>query len=385
MSTVATISTSPARLLTFFLPQFHPIPENNEWWGPGFTEWTNVTKARPRYHGHDQPHYPADLGYYDLRLPEVREAQADLARRHGIHGFCYYHYWFMGRRLLERPVDEILRSGRPDFPFCLCWANEPWSRNWDGGDNRVLVPQCYSREDDLAHIRHLAEYFDDRRYIRIDDKPFFLVYDSAGLPDESRTVETWREEAHRLGIGDLYLGRVESKSSARRWKHNPSFDVSVEFLPEWPTIGRRKLPFLSYPYVDLRRLRHLRNSIFSYETLMRNALAKPEVDHERFRCALVAWDNTARRPSRATILDGSRPDLYQEWLAELVQRVQSKPPEQRVVFVSSWNEWAEGNHLEPDRKWGLAYLEATRRALESVEAAVNSETEDGLIGCSRAR
>jgi len=271
----------------------------------------------------------------------------------------------MGRRLLERPVDEILNSGRPDFPFCLCWANEPWSRNWTGERSRVLVSQEYSREDDLAHVRHLAEFFDDPRYIRIDGKPFFLIYHSSDLPDEARTVDTWREEAHRLGVGDLFLARVESRSSGSWWKHNSCFDASVEFLPEWPLVGRRSFPVTRFPYVGPRQLQNPLNSIYRYKTLMKNALARPEVDHERFRCALVSWDNSARRASKAIILHGSTPDLYESWLAELIRRVQTKPPERRLVFISSWNEWAEGNHLEPDRKWGLGYLEATRRALES--------------------
>ena len=366
MSTVIDVQTSPARLLTFHLPQFHPIPENDAWWGKGFTEWTNVVKTRPRFPGHYQPHLPADLGFYDLRLPEAREAQADLARRYGIHGFCYYHYWFNGRRLLERPVDEILASGSPDYPFCLCWANEPWTRSWDGHNKNVILQQEHSHEDDLAHIRHLANVFEDPRYIRIDGKPFFLVYNSPLLPDESRTIETWREEAHRLGIGDLYLGRVESHDSASWWKNDANFDVTIEFFPEWPTLGKRIFPFLSLPNIDLPYLRNKGNSVYSYQTLMRNALAKPDVDHERFRCALVSWDNSARRASKAVIVQGSTPELYEQWLTELITRVQSKPPEQRVVFISSWNEWAEGNHLEPDARWGLAYLEATRRALESV-------------------
>ncbi len=198
------------KALAFYLPQFHPIPENDEWWGPGFTEWANVARARPRYPGHYQPHVPGELGYYDLRVPEVREAQAALAREHGISGFVYYHYWFHGKRLLERPFEEVLESGSPDFPFALCWANEEWTRNWDAMTGTVLMPQEYSEEDDLAHIRYLIRAFQDPRYIRIDGRPLLLVYRAELLPDPQRTFRLWRDEAKAAGIPDLYLCYVES-------------------------------------------------------------------------------------------------------------------------------------------------------------------------------
>src|ERR1700682_5554230 len=182
------------KLISMYLPQFHPIPENDEWWGTGFTEWANVTKARPKYRKHYQPHLPSDLGFYDLRLSETREAQAELAKRYGIHGFCYYHYWFNGKRLLERPFTEVLASGNPDFPFCLCWANENWTRRWDGREQETLLRQRYSPEDDRAHIRALLPAFEDARYIRVEGKPFFVVYRTGHMPDPRRTAEIWREE-----------------------------------------------------------------------------------------------------------------------------------------------------------------------------------------------
>jgi lipopolysaccharide biosynthesis protein len=195
--------TSQVRAICFHLPQYHPIRENDEWWGKGFTEWANVTRTRPRFKDHYQPHLPADLGFYDLRLPEARQAQADLARQHGIHGFCYYHYWFNGRRLLERPFNEILASGQPRFPFCLCWANENWTRRWDGQERDILLEQNYGDEDDLNHIRWLANAFRDPRYIRIQGKPIFLVYRLSRLPNPARTVKIWRNEAGALGVGDI--------------------------------------------------------------------------------------------------------------------------------------------------------------------------------------
>jgi len=188
------------RAIALYLPQFHPVPENDEWWGRGFTEWRNVAKAKALFPGHYQPHLPADLGFYDLRLPEVREAQAELASQHGIHGFCYYHYWFNGRRILERPFNEVLESGKPDFPFCLCWANENWTRVWDGGERNVLLEQHYSFEDDLAHIRSLIPAFKDPRYIRINGKPLFLVYRTELLPDPAKTAALWQKEAIKAGL-----------------------------------------------------------------------------------------------------------------------------------------------------------------------------------------
>lgn len=220
------------RFIAFYLPQYHPIPENDEWWGNGFTEWTNVRKAQPRFPGHYQPHVPGPLGYYDLRDPKARAAQADLAREYGIHGFCYYHYWFNGKRLLETPLNEVLRTGEPDFPFCLCWANENWTRRWDGKDHLVLMEQHYSSEDDVKHIRSLFKVFDDKRYIRINGKPLFLVYRIQNMPDPARTADIWRNEARRAGIGELYLAQVE----ATRYNHpNPftnHFDAEVEFAPD---------------------------------------------------------------------------------------------------------------------------------------------------------
>jgi lipopolysaccharide biosynthesis protein len=370
---------APVRLLAFYLPQFHPIPENDRWWGPGFTEWTNVVKARPLFAGHAQPHLPADLGFYDLRVPEVREAQADLARAHGISGFCYYHYWFDGRRLLSRPFDEVLESGRPDFPFCLCWANENWTRAWNGSDREVLMPQRHSTEDDRAHIEHLLPALADRRYIRVDGKPLFLVYRTELLPDPARTAAMWRDAAMRAGIGDLYLARVESFVPNVDPK-TIGFDAAVEFAPD-----RSVLPAARFhrdrwdvPARILHRMgrigvvpkAYLTHRIYPYELLVRAMLEKPPVHYRRFRSATPRWDNSARRAAGAVIFRDSTPDRYERWLRTLVQDTrESFRGEERLVFVNAWNEWAEGNHLEPDHLWGRGYLEATARALGLVERA----------------
>ena len=356
------------RILAFYLPQFHPIPENDRWWGRGFTEWTNVVKARPLFQGHVQPHLPADLGFYDLRVPEVREAQAQLARHYGISGFCYYHYWFDGRRLLNRPFDEVLQSGRPDFPFCLCWANENWTRAWDGKDRDVLLAQRHSVADDRAHIRHLLPAFQDPRYIRIDGKPLVLVYRTELLPEPARTADVWRTEALAAGIADLYLARVESFSGM-----NPKdigFDAAVEFAPDW---GVLPSPMVQGTYRRLvtrlrRRLRAVPNDygthrVYRYDELVRNMLAKPEVQYKRFRCVTPRWDNSPRRADGAVIFRDSTPAAYERWLREIIQAtLRTFQGDERIVFVNAWNEWAEGNYLEPDQLSGLAYLEATAQA-----------------------
>jgi lipopolysaccharide biosynthesis protein len=360
-------------VVAFYLPQFHPIPENDRWWGPGFTEWTNVTRARRLFAGHHQPHLPADLGLYDLRVPEVRELQADLARAYGISGFCYYHYWFNGRRLLNRPFDEVLAAGRPDFPFCLCWANENWTRAWNGSDRDILMPQAHSDEDDRAHIEHLLRAFTDRRYIRIDGKPLFLVYRTNLLPDPARTARIWRERARAAGIDDLYLVRVEN------WTpdidpRTIGFDAAAEFAPDWRVLGRapstrERWDLLNRIQYRLARLglipsAYLDHSIYPYEILVERMLAKPVADHKRFRCATPGWDNSPRRANGATIFRDSTPRAYEAWLRSLVaSTLETLQGDERLLFVNAWNEWGEGNHLEPDQRWGRAYLEATARAL----------------------
>jgi lipopolysaccharide biosynthesis protein len=341
--------SASVRALAFVLPQFHPTAENDAFWGPGFTEWTNVTRGRPAFAGHHQPHRPAHLGYYDLRLPETRAAQADLARAHGLHGFVYYHYWFHGRRLLARPIDDILASQAPDFPFCLCWANENWTRRWDGLDAEVLAEQRYSPDDDVAHLRWLARAFEDPRYIRIDGRPLFLVYRASRLPAPADTTAMWREEAARLGVGELYLCRVESFPSDKADPRALGFDAAVEFQPDWEHLGTPRL-------VEGHR-------VYDYQDVVARMLAKPSAPYRRFPCVMPSWDNTARRREGATIVHGASPDAYEQWLAWVASRFTPYSAEENLVFINAWNEWAEGNHLEPCERWGLGYLDATARAL----------------------
>lgn len=368
---------SDLRAIAIYLPQFHPIPENDAWWGKGFTEWTNVTKARPLFQGHDQPHLPADLGFYDLRLAETREAQANLARDHGIHGFCYYHYWFNGRRLLERPFHEVLDSGRPDFPFCLCWANENWTRRWDGAEHEILVRQVYSDEDDRNHLQWLARAFSDPRYIRVEGKPLFLVYRTSRMPDPLRSTTIWREEARRLGLGELFLVRVESFDAGTDVDPRPlGFDAAMEFMPDFDLLYGLKIrldnrwtePAAALGLLRGARLEKVRafenNYIGDYETLVKNVLSREPVPYNRFRCVSPGWDNSPRlSKGGAHALVGSTPERYGRWLRAASIEAGKNPPEHRIVFLNAWNEWAEGNHLEPCRRWGRGYLEATREAL----------------------
>ncbi len=365
-----------ARALAFYLPQFHPIRENDVWWGAGFTEWTNVARARPLFPWHYQPHIPADLGFYDLRLPETRQAQAELARAHGLAGFCYYHYWFNGKRVLERPFEEVLASGQPDFPFCLCWANENWTRRWDGQENEVLLAQRYSPEDDLNHIRSLFPAFRDPRYLRVHGKPLFLVYRAELLPDPARTAEVWREAARRAGIGDLYLARVEGFVSDEP-PGRIGFDAAVEFAPDRQRMGWR----VNYGrrYAPLTRLgllskHYFLHRVFDYDSVVEGMLSKPEPAYKRFLSVMPSWDNSPRKARDAFIVRGATPEKYESWLRESVQRTLRRfDGDERLIFINAWNEWGEGCHLEPDRRFGRAYLEATRKALGDNHAAAPQE------------
>ena len=358
---------SDLRLIAFYLPQYHPIPENDEWWGNGFTDWQNVTKAKPLFRGHQQPHVPGELGYYDLRDAGVRAAQASLAREHGIFGFCYYHYWFGGKQLLERPFQEVLSSGSPDFPFCLCWANENWTRAWDGRDHQVIMKQVYSHDDDRAHVRALLPAFQDRRYIRIHGKPLFLIYRAEHLPDPGRTAEIWREEARRGGVGEIFLARVESFVGGLD-PRSIGFDAAVQFAPEWHRAGklnREKNPYRHFAKIGMFEDAYRKHRIVRYETLAEFMVAQRFPDYPFFKCVTPGFDNSARRAQGAMIFVNAAPEIYENWLARVARSTCERyAAEERIVFVNAWNEWAEGNHLEPDQRLGRAFLEATDRALK---------------------
>jgi len=366
-SVIADGGSNRVRPLAFYLPQFHPIAENDDWWGPGFTEWHNVTRGRKLFPGHLQPHVPADLGYYDLRLAETREAQAELARSHGIFGFVYYHYWFHGRRLLDRPFREVLESGSPDFPFCLCWANEDWTRAWDGESGAILVRQEYSPEDDVAHLRALLPAFADPRYVRVDGKPLFLVYKSSLLPDPARATDRWREEAQRSGIGELYLCCVDINRP--RVDPTPSgFDAAVEFQPDFADLGqalRRSAAARAIRRLQLTNQAYRRHRIFDYATIVERMTTRPAPGYKRFPAVNPSWDNTARRRRQGIVLRDATPELYGQWLRAALDGFVPFGPGEDLLFLVAWNEWGEGNHLEPCRRWGHAYLEETRAALDA--------------------
>jgi len=357
-------------VIAVVLPQFHPIPENDEWWGKGFTEWTNVVKARPQFPGHYQPHLPSELGFYDLRLPETRQQQADLAAEHGIGGFCYYHYWFNGKQLLNKPFDAIIKSGKPDFPFCLCWANESWGRGWNGMEREVLIEQTYSAEDDDAHIRAILPALADPRYIRINNRPLLIVYKVAKLPHPQRTFERWRTIAAQAGIGGLCIAQFESYGSESGVDPKSlGLDLSIEFAPDWRRLGGQ---YYATPKARLAMALGLlpkgygRHRVCDYRIMVEKTLSKPRPPYPYLRCVTPGFDNTARRPHNATILLNADAHAYENWLSRAVAWTEANNQEhEQIVFINAWNEWAEGNHLEPDTKNGRSYLEATRRAILS--------------------
>ena len=355
------------RVIAIHLPQFHPFKENDEWWGKGFTEWTNVTKSKPRFKGHYQPHLPADLGFYDLRLPEIREQQAALAKEYGIYGFCYYHYWFNGHRLMERPVNEILSSGKPDFPFMLCWANENWTRAWDGGEKEILIKQNYSSEDDREHIKYLLKnVFSDPRYIRINNKPVFAIYRSGLFPDIEQTFKVWREEAAKEGV-ELYLCRFESFGQNGAKHLTVGFDAAIDFQPLGAPLNKYiKNNIRLRIFNKLKRIFIPKNYIckVSYKKYVKFLCSQDFPSYKQYPCITPMWDNSARRKTNIFMLKGSTPKLYAKWFTHIMNKFIPYSQEENFIFINAWNEWAEGNHLEPDRKWGKQYLEMTKKVID---------------------
>ena len=361
-----------ARLIAFYLPQFHPIPENDRWWGKGFTEWTNVAKAKPLFKGHYQPHVPADLGFYDLRVPETRIAQAEMAREYGIEGFCYWHYWFAGKRLLERPIKEVLESKSPNYPFCLGWANQTWTGIWHGAPNRILIEQTYpGKKDQEAHFYALADAFIDDRYIKVDSKPLFIIYNPYELPEPRAFTDLWRELALRIGLKGIYfVGQIDN----RPWiPEENGFDAA---FTDVVTIVRTKMNwyyngFNGYAKLIINKLRNrivkkfsieslYRPTIYDYENVIKVALPKLNTNFEHYSSVIPNWDNTPRSGNNGMVFQNATPELFKRHLQAAIDQVVHKEHDKRLVFIKSWNEWAEGNYLEPDIKFGAAYLEAVR-------------------------
>jgi lipopolysaccharide biosynthesis protein len=364
------------RPIAFYLPQYHQVDENDLWWGKGFTEWTNVTKAKRLYKGHYQPRLPADLGFYNLTMPEARQAQAEIAKLHGIEGFCYWHYWFAGRRLLEKPFQQVLASKEPDFPFCLAWANESWTGIWYGAPDRSLLAQTYpGPEDHEAHFYTLLEAFKDSRYITVDGKPVFLIYKPRKLPEAEKVFKQWRELALKEGLKGLHIVAILESQEYPVWdpvEHGyDGFTLSSQsailavkeksfFKRIWQVLKNRP-KFQAFYRDTLNRPIRVHKYAEAVKHFLPDLSAVSNPSKEQYYpCVIPDWDNTARSGKEGLVLHGSTPELFGTHVGEAVEIVIERPDEHRLLFVKSWNEWAEGNYMEPDRKFGSAYLEALR-------------------------
>ncbi|HET9907330.1 MAG TPA: glycoside hydrolase family 99-like domain-containing protein [Anaerolineales bacterium] len=367
------------RLIAFYLPQFHPIPENDLWWGKGFTEWTNVTKAKPLFEGHRQPHLPADFGFYDLRVRETRRDQIDMAKRYGVDGFCYHYYWFSGKRLLNFPLDDMLADPESDMPFCLCWANENWTRRWDAADHEILIAQKYMPEDDLQFIQSLVPFFKDKRYIHVDGKPYLIVYCPQHLPDARRSVDIWRNHCRSVGVGEIHVSAALTRGNDEYAKFG--FDSGVEFPPHNMRVQNVNAQVKFYgPFWG---------NVMQYAEITRSYLDRTYKDERIFKTVVPSWDNTARTKERAVVALNGVPDNYEFWLASTIDLVGQSGRTDELIFINAWNEWAEGCHLEPDRWFGHGFLQATlnakngmRRFTTSPETSVPSEgvvTQQALL------
>jgi len=351
---------SAVKAIAFFLPQFHPIPENDRWWGAGFTEWTNVRRGEPQFSEHYQPHVPSTLGYYDLREPDVLQRQVQLAREYGIYGFCFYYYWFAGKVLLDLPIRRILETGKPDFPFCICWANENWTRRWDGRESDILISQQHSHDDDLAFLRNVENILVHKNYIRVDDKPLLIVYQPALLPDAQATAERWRDYFRGQGHGELFIAATQTFSDTSP-ASKYGFDALIQFPPHTEASPvtclieglDESFEGRVYDYNQTKKC-----AMDEFRGLSRSQRVYPGV--------MPSWDNTARRGNRAGVWYNASPESYYDWLTNVINISQrNRPHEEHFVFINAWNEWAEGCHLEPDRQYGYAWLNATRLALQS--------------------
>jgi hypothetical protein len=379
-----------ARVIAFYLPQFHPIPENDAWWGKGFTEWTNVAKAKPLFKGHYQPRIPADLGFYDLRLPEVREAQAEMARNAGIEGFCYWHYWFgKGKRLLDRPFNEVLTSGKPDFPFCLGWANHSWTnQSWEKGSSKIsemtLMEQTYRKEEYAIHFYEVLKAFKDPRYIQVDGKPLFVIYDTNALPDDF--IPTWKDLAEQHGLSGIHFvgitGNLVSfdmdgngRKNYRRIKADTSADeayglvlakgfnaVNSRGLLRAELCVKGRLHQYAVKALEVYFNIHVLKR-FKYEDIIRYLYVKEDALEYVYPTLLPNWDRSARSGRKAVIYHHATPALFERHLREGIALVSDKAPEHRILFLMSWNEWAEGNYVEPDLKYGRGWLDVLKRNL----------------------
>ncbi|RXH16962.1 glycoside hydrolase family 99-like domain-containing protein [Bradyrhizobium guangzhouense] len=348
-----------ARVIAFYLPQFHPIAQNDKWWGRGFTEWTNVAKALPSYEGHYQPHLPSDLGYYDLRVTSVMEDQFKIARRYGIEGFCLYYYNFGGQRVLETPLEAIVANKSIEFKFCVCWANENWTKHWDGGEKEILLAQDYGEPSLRSIVADILRYSRDVRYIRVRGKPLFLIYRPLLLPDIHSATRLIRE-LFREGGSDVHLAYVESMEAIEKGikPEDIGFDAAVEFPPQGIAVPRTdKVEIYKDGWAGHR---------YDYDQTVIEAVMRKGVPYKRYPGAFPSWDNTPRQPLKGTSFDGATPAAFQFYMEQKLEEARLLlDAEERFVFVNAWNEWAEGAHLEPDQRYGHQWLESISRSLSA--------------------
>jgi lipopolysaccharide biosynthesis protein len=343
---------SDIRLIAFYLTQFHPTPENDLWWGRGFTEWTNATKATAKFPGHNQPHLPTDLGFYDLRVRQTRHDQIEMAKSYGVGGFCYYYYWFSGKRILHEPLDDMLADKKSDMPFCLCWANENWTRRWDAAEQEILIAQKYRKNDDLEFIKSIVPFMKDKRYIRLNGKLILLVYRPQHLPDAKKSASIWRAHCKSAGLGEIEIYCCFTHSN---WDYKKfGFDGGIEFPPH----NMDKPNYRDY----LNHVKGYTGYIFDYHDVAEMYLNRDYKNYNGFRSVFPSWDNTARTGLRAAIGLNGTPENYEYWLSQALSKTKADyPGQERLVFINAWNEWAEGCHLEPCRTYGHKFLEATKR------------------------
>ena len=363
------------KTIAFYLPQFHPIPENDKWWGKGFTEWHNVRKAKSLFKGHRQPQVPGELGYYDLRNNETRHKQAELAQKYGIGAFCYYHYWFNGKQLLETPVTQMLADSDCNMPFCLCWANENWSRAWDGKDREILMEQTYSLEDHQAHSEHLCKIFTDRRYLKSEGKPVFIIYRIGKIPDAERFIHILNEAAIKAGFNGVRVFAVRYPScnipdeTLATWGINDivDFEPNAKDIPRNSIIGKAfRLGQRAWNSFAKKWKGPEFYSILKidYKSVVQKALRLYESQNDRhYPTVFPNWDNSPRRKA-AVIIQNDSPDDFAQWVHSAADILRKRPEEDQFLFINAWNEWAEGAHLEPDQEMGRSFLEAFKKGIE---------------------
>lgn len=354
-----------SKLIAFYLPQYHRVSENSRWWGPGFTEWTNVVKGKANFEGHYQPHLPRELGFYDLSNIDVIREQAEMAKLYGINGFCFYYYWFSGQRILETPIDIFFASDI-EIDYCLCWANENWTRTWDGDAKSVLMHQKYEDADPLNFITSLIPYFNDSRYIRVEGKPMLVVYRAKDIPNTESVFALWRNEVIEAGFDGLHITVVDFYDIST--PKEVGADALVEFPPH-KFNGPQSKPDEIPSFTN----KNFRGGVVDYAKMMAQSAARPHPDFNLYRGIIPSWDNTARRQDTSTIIHGASPDLFQEWLSYLraYNREYFSDREDNFIFINAWNEWGEGCHLEPDQKWGLGYLEAVAKSTNFKKSDTN--------------